>query len=137
MRVTVYDKEIYPTIALEILDGDYGNGNERKQKLTDVFGDECYQYLQQRANTIIDKKAKLMEYAKIEDEFCDHLQLSEVLDPSEEAYDEAMEFSNILNFLAKVGYLCEVSFRNYLKMRKELKPLRMEVKLGWWLSFYD
>ena len=93
--------------------------------------------LSERANTIIDKKAKLMEYAKIEDEFCDHLQLSEVLDPSEEAYDEAMEFSNILNFLAKVGYLCEVSFRNYLKMRKELKPLRMEVKLGWWLSFYD
>ena len=134
MRVTVYDKEIYPTIALEILDGDYGNGNERKQKLTDIFGDECYQYLQYRVNTIACKKAKLMHYAKIEDEFCDHFQLNEVLDLSEE---EKMELSNILNFLTKAGYLCEVSFRNYLKMRKELKPLRMEVKLGWWLSFHD
>lgn len=134
MKVTVYDKEIYPEIALEILDGDYGNGYKRKQKLTDIFGDECYQYLQQRANMIIEKKAKLMEYAKIEDEFCDHLQLNEILDLSEE---DEMEFSNILNFLTKVGYLCEVPFINYLKMRKELKPLRMKVKLGWWLSFYD
>lgn len=134
MKVTVYDKEIYPEIALEILDGDYGNGYKRKQKLTDIFGDECYQYLQQRANTIIEKKAKLMHYAKIEDEFCDHFQLNEVLDISEEL---ETDFSIILNFLTKVGYLCEVSFRNYLKMRTKLKPLRMEVKLGWWCSFYD
>ena len=136
MKVTVYDKEIYPTIALEILDGDYGNGNERKQKLTDVFGDEFYQYLQQRANMIIEKKAKLMEYAKIEDEFCDHFQLNEILDIYNSLL-ENIELGDVLNFLTKVGYLCEVPFINYLKMRKELKPLRMKVKLGWWLSFYD